>query len=45
MATLKKGMLSPPREWAKHLRWGKRVFWKSERTAAKQDVKGRLAES
>jgi hypothetical protein len=36
MATVKKGMLTAPGRWWKHLRWTKRVFWKSERQAAKQ---------
>jgi hypothetical protein len=45
MATVKKGMLTPAGEWWKHLRWTKRVFWKGERTASKQDVKGQVADS
>jgi hypothetical protein len=36
MATVKKGMLTPPTEWWKHLRWAKRAFWKSERQASKK---------
>jgi hypothetical protein len=36
MATVKKGMLTPAREWWKHLRHTKRVFWKGERRAATQ---------
>lgn len=36
MATVKKGILTSPPIWAKHLRpWGKRQFWKMERKAAK----------
>jgi hypothetical protein len=38
MATLKKGILTGAREWWKHLRWIKRVFWKAERKAARQDA-------
>ena len=34
MATKKKGILTKPREWAKHFRpGGKRQFWKSHRAA------------
>lgn len=36
MANVKKGNLTAPREWWKHLRWTKRVFWKAERKAAKR---------
>jgi hypothetical protein len=37
VATKKKGLFTLSGEWAKHLRkWGKRVFWKGERKAAKQ---------
>jgi hypothetical protein len=39
MATVKKGMLTATGEWWNHLRWNKRVFWKSERQAAKQFVR------
>jgi hypothetical protein len=35
MATVKKGMMTPPNEWWKHLRWAKRAFWKGERKAVK----------
>ena len=37
MASVKKGMLTSPREWWKHLRWTKRSFWKSERQAARRE--------
>lgn len=33
MATVKKGIITPARQWWKHLRKWKRVFWKSERKA------------
>jgi hypothetical protein len=36
MANVKKGLLTPPGKWWKHLRWVKRVFWKRERKAAKE---------
>ena len=36
MATVKKGTLTAPPEWWKHLRKTKRVFWKRERKAAKR---------
>jgi len=36
MSTVKKGVLTYPDEWAKHLRpWGRRLFWKGERQAGK----------
>lgn len=35
MANVKKGNLTAPGEWWKHLRWLKRAFWKAERKAAK----------
>jgi len=35
MASVRKGILTASREWWKHLRWTKRVFWKAERKAAK----------
>ena len=41
MATTKKGHLSRARgpfDWAKHLRWGKRLYWKSERQAGKAEA-------
>ena len=39
LATVKKGMLTPAGEWWKHLRWTKRVFWKTERKAAKGEAR------
>src|SRR6266702_1940640 len=37
MTTMKKGVLTSPPIWARHLRpWGKRLFWKMERKAAKR---------
>lgn len=38
MATVKKGNLTSPGEWARHLRWGKRAFWKGERQAGKREA-------
>ena len=35
MANVKKGQLTPPPEWWRHLRWTKRLFWKGERKASK----------
>jgi hypothetical protein len=35
MANVKKGLLTAPSEWWKHLRDVKREFWKRERKAAK----------
>ena len=34
MANVKKGQITAPPQWWKHLRWAKRVFWKRERKAA-----------
>ncbi len=40
MATKKKGHLSTHSEWAKHLRkFGKKMFWKGERTQEKKEIK------
>ncbi|MDH3700611.1 MAG: hypothetical protein OEU46_04790 [Alphaproteobacteria bacterium] len=36
MATVKKGHLVFSPEWAKHLRFAKRAFWKRERLAGKR---------
>ena len=37
MSTKKKGMLTTAGEYARHLRkWGKRLFWRGERQAAKE---------
>lgn len=36
MATVKKDVLVRAGEWWKHLRWGKRVFWKKHRQAEKR---------
>lgn len=41
MATIKKGQLARakgPFDWAKHLRWGKRLYWKAERQAGKVEA-------
>jgi len=39
VATVKKGVLTPPGKWWKHLRRIKRLFWKRERTAAKELIR------
>ena len=44
MATVKKGILTPSREWWKHLRWTKRPFWHRERKAAQREVRKLVAE-
>ena len=39
MATVKRGLLTPPPEWWKHLRpWLKRRFWKRERRAVRREI-------
>lgn len=46
MSTKKKGVLTTSKEWAAHLRrYGKRVFWKRERKAAKHEIKKTLKEN
>jgi hypothetical protein len=42
MANVKKGNLTRPPQWWKHLKEFKRFFWKSERKAQKQDIKSRI---
>ena len=39
MANVKKGNLTKAPQWQKHLREWKKVFWKSERSAAKKYVR------
>jgi hypothetical protein len=38
MANVKKGNLTAPPQWWKHLKDWKRVFWKSERQAQKRNI-------
>ena len=38
MANVKKGNLTSPPEWWKHLRWVKRIFWKKERKAQQRYI-------
>jgi hypothetical protein len=38
MANVKKGNLTPPPQWWKHLRDWKRFFWKRERVAQKKEI-------
>lgn len=43
MSTVKKGMLTNARDWAKHLRWyGHKLFWRGERQAQRADIAERL---
>ncbi len=39
MANVKKGQITAPPQWWKHLRWAKRVFWKRERKAATRNLR------
>lgn len=39
MASVKKGTMTRPPQWWKHLKEWKRVFWKSERQAHKQQAR------
>jgi hypothetical protein len=45
MASVKKGILTPPSQWWKHLRETKRLFWKAERKAVRLDALKRLNET
>jgi hypothetical protein len=45
MAHKRKGQLTRPPQWWKHLKDWKRVFWKSERQAQKKDIKERKDDS
>lgn len=46
MSTVKKGVLTSPRQWWKHLRpYWKKQFWGAERKAAQADTKARLSEA
>ena len=45
MASVKKGTLTAPGEWWKHLRWIKRVYWKGERKAGKVEAERQTKES
>ena len=38
MAHVKKGQLTATKEWAKHLRFWKRFFWKAERRKARRQA-------
>ena len=38
MANVKKGQITRPPQWWKHLRDWKRVFWKGERQAHKKEA-------
>ena len=40
MASVKKGTMTRPPQWWKHLKEWKRVFWKSERQAHKKEIAG-----
>ena len=44
MANVKKGNLTKPPQWWKHLKEFKRFFWKAERKAQKRDIKERTNE-
>lgn len=35
---MKKGITVPKPEWWKHLKWNKRVFWKKQRKAFKDEA-------
>jgi ABC-type antimicrobial peptide transport system ATPase subunit len=38
MATVKRGVLAPSPQWAKHLRDWKRFFWKRHRKAEQREA-------
>jgi hypothetical protein len=39
MASVKKGTLTKPQQWWKHLKEYKRIFWKAERKAHKLNAR------
>jgi hypothetical protein len=44
MATIKKGTLAKSKQWWKHMKEYKKVFWHSERQLVKKDIKKRVSE-
>lgn len=42
MGNVKKGNLTRPPEWWKHLKFRKKDFWKRERVAEKKEIKRQL---
>jgi len=42
MANVKKGQLIPPPQWWKHLKYAKRIFWKSHRQAEKKETSQKI---
>lgn len=42
MANVRRGTMTAPNQWWKHLDWCKRVFWKRERQAQKLAIPDRL---
>lgn len=45
MANIRKGQITVARTWARHLRpFWRRVFWKTERQAARADAAKRVTE-
>lgn len=45
MSTKKKGLLTTSGEWARHLRkFGKRIFWRGERSSSKEEIIKQLKE-
>lgn len=42
MAHVHQDQLAAPRQRWKHLKWWKKVFWKSERQAHKKDINKQL---
>lgn len=44
MATKKKGLITVTKEWRKHLRDWKKLFWNKERRAAEKEIRKRLDE-
>ncbi len=42
MGNVRRGTMTAPNQWWKHLDWCKRVFWKRERQAQKRAIPARL---
>ena len=43
LANVKKGQLTRPPQWWKHLRDWKKIFWRKERKAVQKEVKDRIS--
>lgn len=44
MANVRKGNLTAPQEWWRHLKWLKPKFWRKERRAHQREIRRQLAD-